>query len=220
VDGGERTWRRAAAAFVLFGGVGLIFLFGAPVLGLNGAAQARLWLSAAHGPWALPAVVLAFAGLAFLGVPQVVLIAAVVVVFGPWRGLGYSWTGTLVSALVGFGLGRAVGGRLLMDVSGPTLQRFMALVGRNGFLASLVVRLVPFAPFILVNMAAGVTPMGWLDFAFGTAIGILPKIAVLAFAGRSVVQIMHGAAAPLGWLGLATAVWLLGGYLAARWLRR
>ena len=39
------------------------------------------------------------------------------------------------------------------------------MVGRNGFLASLIVRLVPSAPFIVVNMAAGVTPMRLRDFA-------------------------------------------------------
>lgn len=212
--------RRAAVAFVLFGGVGVVFLFGAPLLGLDGGAIARRWLAAFQGPWALLAVVAAFAILAFLGVPQVVLIGAVVVVFGPWRGLAYSWTGTLVSALVGFALGRVFGAGLLRDVSGPQLERFLNLVGRNGFLASLVVRLAPLAPFILVNIAAGVAPMTLWDFLLGTALGIIPKIAVVAFAGHSMVEIANGAAAPLAWLGLSVIVWLLAGAAAGRWLRR
>ncbi len=62
-----------------------------------------------HGPWALPAAVGGFAVMAFLGVPQFVLIAAAVVAFGPWTGFAYSWIGTLVSALVGFALGRQLG---------------------------------------------------------------------------------------------------------------
>lgn len=211
------AWRRAIAAFVLFGGVGVLFLFGLPALGLNGAAEARHWLALARGPWALPAVVIAFAALAFLGVPQVVLIGAAVIAFGPWAGLGYSWTGTMVSALTGFWLGRLFGARLLDDLSGPAIRRFTALVGRNGFIASLVVRLAPFAPFVLVNMAAGVTPMGWGSFTLGTAIGIVPKIAVIAFAGHSV---MSGGAGSLAWLALAVVVWLAGGAVAGRWLKR
>ena len=68
----------------------------------------------------------------------------------------------------------------------------MRMIGKNGFMASLIVRLVPSAPFIVVNMAAGVTPMKLRDFAAGTAIGIVPKIALTAFAGNSIVQAMKG----------------------------
>lgn len=210
----RRPWRRAATAFVLFGGLGLVFLFGLPALGLNGAAEARHWLAAARGPWALPVVILAFAVLAFLGAPQVALIAAAVLAFGPWTGLAYSWAGTMVSSLVGFGLGRAFGARLIEGW--PGARRFADVVGRNGFMASLVVRLVPFAPFVLINISAGVTAMSWTAFAGGTAIGILPKIAVIAFAGRTM---MTGGAWALAWLALAIAVWGAAGLVARRWLR-
>jgi len=79
----RQAWRSLAISFVLFGGVGMVFLFGAQVLGFNGEATVEHWLGSATGPWALPAAVGAFAGLAFLGVPQFVLIAAAVVAFGP-----------------------------------------------------------------------------------------------------------------------------------------
>ena len=48
------------------------------------------------------------------------------------------------------------------------------------------------APFIVVNMAAGVTPMRVLDFVAGTALGIVPKIALTAFAGNSIARAMRG----------------------------
>ncbi len=185
------------------------------MLGLSGPAEARRWLALAQGPYALPAVVIALGCLAFLGVPQVALIAAAVLAFGPWTGLAYSWIGTMTSSLAGFGLGRAFGARLIADW--PQARRFAELVARNGFLASLVVRLVPFAPFVLVNVAAGVTSMSWAAFALGTAIGILPKIAVIAFAGHSV---MAGGTWAVVWLALALAVWGLAGLAARRWLRR
>jgi len=208
------AWRRALLAFVLFGGLGVLFLFGLPALGISGPVEARHWLGLARGPWALPAVILAFAVLAFLGVPQVALIAAAVLAFGPWTGLAYSWAGTMVSALVGFALGRVFGARLIEGW--PGARRFADLVGRNGFMASLAVRLVPFAPFVLVNIAAGVTTMSWTVFALGTAAGILPKIAVIAFAGHSM---MAGGAWTFVWLGLALAVWALAGLAARRWLK-
>ena len=154
-----QAWRALLVSFVLFGGVGLVFLFGAPLMGFDGETTVTHWLGAASGPWSLPVAVAAFAVLAFAGVPQIMLIAAAVVAFGPLAGSAYSWVGTMVSSLVGFYLGRAAGARTLERFSGPGLKRFIGLVGRNGFLASLVVRLAPSAPFIVVNMAAGVTPM-------------------------------------------------------------
>jgi uncharacterized membrane protein YdjX (TVP38/TMEM64 family) len=136
-------------------------------------------------------------------------------------GAAYSWIGTMVSSLVGFYLGRAAGARVLERFSGEGVRRFMGLVGENGFLASLIVRLVPSAPFIVVNMAAGVTPMRARDFVAGTGIGIVPKIALTAFAGASIVQLMRG---EIGrhWVELAAviAIWLGIGWFARRWLSR
>ena len=216
-----RAWRTVAVSFVLFGGVGVVFLFGAQLLGLNGEVTVEQWLGAAHGPWALPVAVGAFAALAFVGVPQFVLIAAAVVAFGPWTGFAYSWIGTLVSSLVGFWLGRAFGGRLLKDLAGDGVAKFMKLIGKNGFLASLIVRLVPSAPFIVVNMAAGVTPMKLRDFAAGTAVGIIPKIALTAFAGNSIVQALKGGGKQhIVMLVVAVAVWIVAGLVARSWLKR
>ena len=217
-----KAWRTLAVSFVLFGGVGIVFLFGAQLIGLDGERTVESWMAgAAGGPWALPVAVGAFAALAFLGVPQIALIAAAVVVYGPWFGMLYSWIGTLASSLVGFALGRTFGARLIRDYAGDGVRRFMLLVGKNGFMASLIVRLVPSAPFIVVNMAAGVTPMSLLAFAGGTAIGIVPKIALTAFAGHSVVRAMQGG----GWQYVAVlvavaAAWLASGLIARAWLKR
>lgn len=215
-----RAWRALAVSFVLFGGVGAVFLFGAQVLGFRGEATVERWLAAAPGPWSLPAAVAAFALLAFIGAPQFMLIAAAVVAFGPWMGFVYSWIGTMVSALVGFYLGRAGGARTLRVFSGDGVRRFMTMVGRNGFLASLVVRLVPSAPFIVVNMAAGVTPMRIGDFAAGTALGIVPKIALTAFAGASIVRLLQGGGVRHWlWLAVIATAWIGVGWAARRWLK-
>ncbi|HZZ36422.1 MAG TPA: TVP38/TMEM64 family protein [Caulobacteraceae bacterium] len=216
-----RAWRSVMVSFVLFGGVGIVFLFGAQALGLGGERTVQEWLTAARGPWALPVAVAAFAALAFLGVPQFVLIAAAVVAFGPWQGFLYSWIGTMASSLVGFWLGRAFGGRMLRDLRSDGVDRFMALVGQNGFMASLIVRLVPSAPFIVVNMAAGVTPMRLSAFAAGTALGIIPKIALTAFAGNSVVAALNGGGVQhYALLAAVAAVWIGIGLVARAWLKR
>ena len=215
-----KAWRALGVSFLLFGGVGCVFLLGAPALGLTGKAGVEHWLTLAKGPWALPVAVAAFAALAFLGAPQVVLIAAAAVVFGPVTGSLYSWIGTFVSALIGFELGRLTGARLIRDLGSRGVDRFMALVGRNGFMASLIIRLVPAAPFIVVNMAAGTARVRRADFAAGTAIGILPKILLTAFAGGTLTAAFNGGGAlEIGLLALAILIWVGSALLARRWLR-
>jgi len=207
---------------VTFGGVGLIFFFGARLMGLDATNTMRAWLAAGAGsPWALPATVATFAALAFLGVPQVVLIAATVLALGPVAGAMDSWAGTMVSALIGFWLGRRLSGSLLRDWGGPRVARVTQMIARNGFAASLLIRLAPTVPFVFVNMAAAVAQVGLFDFVAGTAIGIAPKIVLTAMAGRSLQALADGrmggnlvivALAMLGWLGLSLA-----GYA---WMRR
>ncbi len=218
-----RAWRTLAVSFLLFGGVGVVFVFGAAALGLRGGGGVERWLGAGlHGPAAPLAAVAGFCLLAFLGAPQILLIAAAVVAFGPWAGAAYSWLGTEISSLIGFGLGRRFGARVLRDYGGAGVNAFVDMVGRNGFWASLVVRLVPSAPFIVINMAAGVTPMGWGAFALGTGLGIVPKIALTAFAGQAVVRGVTGGGGPAHWAGLAlaAAAWLGCGLWARAWIKR
>lgn len=216
-----RVLRALVIAFVGFGGVGTLVLVGGGALGVTGPAI-EAWLSEfAGGPWALPAAIGMFAAMAFLGAPQFVLIAAAVAAFGPWRGAGYSWAGTLVSSAVGFGLGRRFAGRLLSVHGGPGVWRFVRMIGRNGFAASLLVRLVPAAPFVLINMAAGATPMAFSDFLMGTAIGIVPKVAITALGAAAVGRAMGSGG--LEWLGLtggALLLWLALGGAARAWAKR
>jgi len=215
-----QAWRTLLVSFVLFGGVGLVFVFGAQALGFNGEVTVQEWLRAAQGPWSLPVAVAAFAILAFVGVPQIMLIAAAVVAFGPLTGMAYSWVGTMVSSLVGFYLGRMAGARTLERFSGAGVARFVKLIARNGFFASFIVRLVPSAPFIVVNMAAGVTPMRVLDFTVGTALGIIPKIGLTAFAGASIFRVLRGEIGKDAlWLVVVAGAWIGIGLIARGWLR-
>ena len=99
-----------------------------------------------------------------------------------------------------------------------SVERFTALLARNGFLAALVIRLAPFAPFVVVNMAAGVAAISWIDFVGGTGLGILPKIALTAFAGRAALS--GTSAVTLAALAGAVVLWLGAAQLARRWLAR
>ncbi len=214
---GRRTWTRWIVGLAPFVAAALFLLFGAQAFGLGGEGAARRWLALSAGPFALPLVIAAFAVLAFAGVPQVALIAAAVAVFGPWTGGLYSWIGTLISATAGFWLGRIAAPRPAGD---SAAGRMLALIARNGFAASALVRLAPFAPFVLINMAAGASRMTATAFIAGTGLGIVPKIVLTAAAGRLAGRLLAGGGPwPLAFFVAALAVWGGLSLLARRWLR-
>src|SRR4051812_49488731 len=89
-----RAWRAVAVSFVLFGGVGVVFVFGAPLLGLNGPEAVERWMGAGmHGPWALPAAIGGVALPPFPRAPPVFLVAAPPGAVGPGGGVVFSLGG-------------------------------------------------------------------------------------------------------------------------------
>ncbi len=199
----------------LFAAVAGVFIAGRYGLDLDSQSALQDWFNgAAESPYGLPAAIIAFTALAFLGVPQFVLIAVSVVAFGPVKGFAYSWIATMVSAAVTFWLGRFIGGEMVRRYAGSAVNRISRFVGRNGFWTALTVRVVPSAPFIVVNMALGVSRAHFWQFAAGTGIGIIPKTALVAFAGQGLMQLMAvadwrtailAALAALGWLAVMLA---------------
>ncbi|MBX9615041.1 MAG: VTT domain-containing protein, partial [Caulobacteraceae bacterium] len=127
----------------------------------------------------------------------------------------YSWVATVASAGVTYWLGRGPTARMLDRFGGSTLERLKRFVGRNAFYASFMIRNVPSAPFIVVNMAFGATRASFPAFLAGCALGVLPKTALVAFFGGAVVAAVSGdgvwtslilAAIAVVWMGLMLGV--------------
>ena len=187
----------ARRAMVL-GGVLLavvLLVFGLGKLGVllpSGEAMTAWMDGMADSPWGLPALIVVFCVAAFLGVPQFALIAAAVAVFGPWAGGAYSWIATMVSGALTFYVGRLTGEQAFRRYAGKTANRLAGFIGRNAFVASAVVRNVPTGPLLLVNMAFGVSHARFLPFWAGMGVGTIPKIILVAFAGRSLLAALSG----------------------------
>ena len=207
-----KTGRAIGVTVGLFATVALVFFFGKTELGRTTEGHFEAWLTGFSGsPWALPAAILVFTAASFIGAPQFVLIAACVVAFGPVEGFFYSWIATVVSAAANFFVGRLAGARALARFGGDTANRLSGYVGRNAFYASFIIRNVPSAPFIVVNMAFGVSQAPFLGFILGCALGVLPKTLLVAVFGRSVMAMSREgdwrlaliiAVIGVAWLGL------------------
>ncbi|MEZ5997068.1 MAG: VTT domain-containing protein [Hyphomonas sp.] len=168
-------------------------------------------------PWGLPALILIFCIAAFIGMPQFALIALAVAVFGPWTGAAYSWIATLVSGALTFYVGRLAGEEMFRRYAGRSANRIAGFIGRNAFVASAVVRNVPTGPFLLVNMAFGVSRAQFWPYLAGMGVGALPKILLIAFAGRSLMAALQGNMMTAILLALASVALYAG---IAWWMRR
>jgi uncharacterized membrane protein YdjX (TVP38/TMEM64 family) len=75
-------------------------------------------------------------------------------------------------------------------------------VANNAFAASAIVRNVPTGPFLLVNMVFGAIRARFLDYIAGMALGVIPKIALVAFG----LQAIQAALAGNIWLAIIAAL--------------
>ncbi|WP_342240092.1 VTT domain-containing protein [Inquilinus sp. OTU3971] len=159
--------------------------------------------------WALPLVVAAFVLGGMVMFPVTVLIAATAAAYGAWPGLAYAGAGALASALAGYLVGLLAGEAALRAVMGPRLHRIRDGIARRGVIAVATIRLVPIAPFTLVNLVAGAARIPILDFTLGTAIGLAPGLLVLSTLGDRLLSILRDPSlAEIGVLLAVIAAWI------------
>lgn len=210
----RQALRAAGFLLVMFGLVIAMVLLGREFFAVGQGQLAEVLEPLRGSVWGLPAAIILFTLAAFIGVPQWALIAAVVLVFGPLQGGVYAWISTMCSAATNFWIGRAMGAERLHRYGGEMVNRITSVIRRNGFVTSFAVRFVPTGPFILVNMAAGVSHMKFLAFLAGTGLGIVAKIAVVVLIAQGLLTGAEGKRAMVGFAGLAALV--LAAMLAAR----
>lgn len=184
----------------------VILLLGRDALSLPESEFHKFFMAIQESGWGLLFVILTFVCAAFLGAPQWALIAGVVLAFGPWTGSLYAWIATMISASFDFWLGRWMGAERLRRYGGSVVNRILGVVRQNGFVTSFAIRFVPTGPFVLVNMAAGVSRMTFAAFIGGTALGIIPKIAVVGLVARGLVSGQESQFYFAGFIGLAALV--------------
>ncbi|HEY1382232.1 MAG TPA: VTT domain-containing protein, partial [Dongiaceae bacterium] len=149
------------------------------------------WISSLQGPWAIVAVVLLFVLAGLVMFPVLVLIAATAAVFGVWPGILYAAAGALASALATYAIGRWLGPRGLRQFFGPRLNLITRSFARRGIPTVTLVRLVPVAPFSLVNLAAGAICIPATDYLLGTALGLAPGLTVMSLMGHEAVDLIR-----------------------------
>ncbi|MBI4207549.1 MAG: VTT domain-containing protein [Betaproteobacteria bacterium] len=138
-----------------------------------------------EAPFTPLAVVAAYVVAGLMVMPVTVLIAVTGIVFGPIVGALYALAGAVMSAAVTYAVGRHLGRDTVRRLAGARLNRISQRLGQRGLIAIVVVRILPLAPFTIVNIVAGASHIGLRDFILGTVIGMTPGIlATVVFVDR------------------------------------
>ena len=124
----------------------------------------------------------------------------------------YATAGVAASAGLMFAVGARFGQDVPKRLLGRRWDKLRERLQRRGLLAMVALRIVPVAPFSLVNVAAGAGSIRFVDYALGTLIGMGPGIAAIALMGDRIAKVLAdpsgGQIAVLllcvaGWIGLS-----------------
>jgi phospholipase D1/2 len=234
----SRMWTRAREALSRRGPViailllATVILTGTVVWSSTAASELvtresiqRFLASVAESGWAPLWVLAIYVAGGLIAFPVVVLIAATAATFGPLFGFVYALIGVLASALVTFFIGASVGRNAVRSLLGARWDRARRAIDRRGILALAAIRMVPIAPFSLVNLIAGACSISVFDYLAGTVIGMLPgliamsalgyqiTVLVTEFSARNFALLVAGIA---GWIGLAWSAQALVGRMRGR----
>ncbi len=134
------------------------------------------------GTWAPLLYILLLAAGICLFVPASIFIILGSAVFGAFWGFFYGWIGAMAGASGAFFIGRTLGRDCVIHFLGGRLKKYDDAIGKNGFAAVLYLRLIN-TPFTPMNFGISLTRIRFWDYFFGTGLGIVVALFVLAFFG-------------------------------------
>lgn len=155
--------------------------------------------------WAPLLVVAAYTPASFIMFPRWIITMTAVIAFGPWKGFVLAMTGVLIAAIVTFLPGRFIGKDRVRRYAGPRLKRIAKFMEQRGLIAVTAVRLVPIAPFPVVNITMGALRVHLWHFVLGTFIGMLPGMLAATVLSDQLAAALEEPARVNGWL-IAAAI--------------
>jgi uncharacterized membrane protein YdjX (TVP38/TMEM64 family) len=137
--------------------------------------------------WAIGAFL--FGGI--MAFPVTLLIFAAAFILEWWLAIIFSLLGSILSAMLLYAVGRWLGRQQVVRLAGGRLNRVNSLISKQGVLAVAAVRMVPIAPYSLVNLAAGAAHVPFRDFVYGTLLGMSPGIVGITFFAEQLEQMIR-----------------------------
>ncbi|MGB6220780.1 VTT domain-containing protein [Haloferula sp.] len=168
-------------------------------------------------PFAIPLLILVFAVAGVLAVPINLIIIGATIVLGPWYAFGCGFGGTMLAAALSHAIGHHVGKPVVARFAGDKLEALSAALANRGIWSVALIRVLPVAPFGVVNLVAGISSIRFSVFMIGSAIGLLPGVAAVTLATRRFVMAIEDPG--LGnWLWFAAFLAVIAG--VSWWLKK
>ncbi len=175
--------RRLLAGYLLLGAIGLLALAWRWIP-LDDWIQASGVIAEiqtlGRSPSGLMALLGGYVVGGFVAVPITLLIILTLLACGPWLGMSAALAGSLLSAATLFGLGRVLGRYHVQRFAGRRVAYLSRRLAQRGTWAVFLIRMIPVAPFSMVNLVAGSTSISLREFLLGTALGMSPGIVLLS----------------------------------------
>ena len=166
------------------------------------------------------AAVCGFALALTLAVPLTFLTLVALVAFGPGAGFACVMAGGLIGASASYAIGLLLGREALEHLAGERINRLSRRLASRGLIAVIALRLVPVAPFAIINMVAGASHIRLRDLLLGTAIGITPgTLAMMLFVDQIAAALKQPTPLTFALAGLTVLLIVVGGWAMQRWLR-
>ncbi|HEX5091148.1 MAG TPA: VTT domain-containing protein [Burkholderiales bacterium] len=193
-----------------------------PLSELVRPAAIAAWAASVKAAGVAPiAVIAAYLVASLVALPITLVILSTAFVFGPVESYLYALGGSTLGAMAGFGLGHTLGRGAVRQLAGRRLNSLSRLLAKRGVLAVVTVRLLPVAPFTLVNLVAGASQLRARDFLLGTLLGMAPGIAAIVFfSDRLAAAVFEPSRANLAWFAGAAVLVVSAALVLHRWLAR
>jgi phospholipase D1/2 len=216
-DKSRRSVWLAVAILVLLVGLAAAWRW-TPLADLVSPRKITAWAISLRDNPARPLIILiAYVIGSLIMFPITVLILATAIVFGPLLGSAYSFAGCLLGAAVTYAVGYLVGKDVVQRLAGRKWKRVEREMGRSGVMAVTAIRLVPIAPFTVVNIVSGAFKVPIWDYFIGSVLGLAPGILVTNFFAHQFARaIRNPGVGSYTLLGASILV----AVLAFLWLRR
>ena len=220
--GRSLRWRLTFLAMAFFALLGLASAWSwSPLRGWLDAARivtALEHLGQSIGP---VAAIFGFGLALTLAVPLTFLTLVAIVAFGPAAGFFYSIAAALLGAAISFWVGERLGHDVVQQLGGARVNRVSQRLASHGVMSVIAVRLVPIAPFAIVNMIAGASHLSLRDLLLGTAIGMTPGTLVMMFFAGQIVEALKNPSLLTYLIGLGMLLLIGAGvWSLRRWMRR
>jgi phospholipase D1/2 len=136
-------------------------------------------LSLRRNPARVPIILGAYAIGSLISFPITVLIIATALVFGPLWGSVHSFIGSLLGAGITYAIGYLLGRDFVRQIIGPKWKRVESKIGQTGIVAVATLRLLPIAPFTIVNVISGAFQVPIRDYIIGSLLGLAPGVLII-----------------------------------------